>query len=205
MEPITVDFQRGVMRATDDLGWWGDPQELVVEITACEGGFPVQTFKDDKRMIKAVGDSTVLIFGEGDDRTLAMTAKSSMAPKFILTLEPMFRVASMSSPLPCNAENAPREAKKIAKQLQDEKASLETAKSREAQATSRTQKENLRARITELEAKIADYEKSMEQLKKLDVIARALHGKGKIHFRVFYKVGEHEIDFVRTQPVGSGG
>jgi hypothetical protein len=200
MDPITADFDRGVMRAVEDLGWWGQPEALFVEITSLDGEFPPYAFRDNKRTLKAADDTAVILFGEGDERTLAMTALATLTPKFSLTITPMFKVKTMGSPEEFTASNAQREGNKIKKQHQDATDSLATAKIREEQAASRSQKENLRARMEKLESEIAEYAESLEQMNNLSQVALRLQEKGKIHFRVFYKADDREIDFVRTEP-----
>jgi hypothetical protein len=198
-DPILADFQRGVMRALFDLGWAGDEEALTVEITSFEGEFPAHEFKDNKRTMKAVGDSTFVFFGEGDDKTLAIKAEVSLTPKLQLVLTPIFKVKTEAKSLPFNASNAKRVGTGIARDLQDKKESLEAMKTREKETSNASEADRLRTFIAKREAEVADLELAFDQMKKLSEFALAVHDKGKIHYRVYYHVGDDQVDLARTE------
>jgi len=198
-DPIVADFQRGVMRALFDLGWTGDQEALMVEITSFEGEFPAHEFKGDKRTMKAAGDSAFVFFGDGDDKTLALKAEVSLTPKLQLVLSPIFKVKTEAKSLPFNASNAQRVGTGIARDLQDKKESLEALQTREKETSSASEAERLRTAIAKREAEVADLELAFNQMKKLSEFAIAVHDKGKIHYRVYYQVGDDQVDLARTE------
>jgi hypothetical protein len=203
--PIVADFQRDTMRELFDLGWTGDQQALMVEITSFEGEFPEHQFKDDKRTMKAAGDTSVIFFGDGDDKTLAMKADVSLTPKLAIALTPFFKIKTEPKSLPFNASNATRVGNGIAKDLEEKKSSLATLKTKEQDTSNASTAERLRALIAKREAEVADLELAFEQMKKLSGFALAVHGKGKVHYRVYYQVGDDQVDLVRTEERADDG
>jgi hypothetical protein len=141
-----------------------------------------------------------IIFGEGDDQTLKIEVESNLSQKLTLTLTLHFKVKSEPKWQPLNAGNRVNNIT-LGKIEQKEK-SLEAAQRREKAATSRAQKDDAAKRVAEYETELADLKTSLEQLKKLISLAKSMHGKGEIHYRVFYKLGDREIDLVRTEGEG---
>jgi len=197
-EPITADFERNSMRALVNVDWSGDPEALRVEITSLEGAFPPHSFESDKKLLKAADDSTRMLLGEEKNRPLAINVETSLTPKLQLVLTPYFQVLRQEQEQRFNVRIASQVSQKIVLGGRKTQEDLAAAEKRKTNSRDDTQTEKIEARIAELKLQLQEYKTSFEQIQKLKEFYQQVHKKGKIHFRVFYTIDEHEIDLVRT-------
>jgi len=188
-EPLVVDLDRGVTKSTLPIKQLPAPDALRLEITALEGAFPQYTFDPDSTI--RPGGQTEIRFDAEHLRELrfrlAFTVKGRAAR---LEMFSTYQPADKKRPRPLRKADVERlsQMARTARAMQRNLITqLHALKAGDTRRTSvQKQLDALNARLAPI-AKLADFFK-------------AVHGVGKVHFRVFIAVGSREIELVTTQP-----
>ncbi len=194
VEPLVISLDKGGMRAQLDVDWAPDPDQLQLEITSLEGPFPKHTF-DPAAALKAAGGRTLVMFGEPPNQFMMLEVRATMSRKLGITVTPYLKLGNQ--PVRMTMQSV-QQAFAQATALYQQANNLVTQKVGPAQ-----QRDALEKQLPQLAAEMQGYGEIAEK-------ASVLNNTGKIHFRLFFIVGQRQVDVlkssaapVRVNPAGN--
>jgi len=185
VEPLLLDFDRGVARVTlPPLEWSPDAALLRLQITDLEGPFPKHEFRPGST-IAAKGGTDILLAADKDLKITLRVFFETRGRVARIDVFPIYEVAGQQ-PQALKYKEAAAAAAKAFALLQKLRNSVDLIKDNNQK--------------TAVKEQIKGLEKIVEQYAEMPKLYQALHRKGKIHYRVFVAVGDQRVELFSTRP-----
>ncbi|MBW3597436.1 MAG: serine/threonine protein kinase [Planctomycetes bacterium] len=184
VEPISVSLSKPSPRPPQiDLAYPPAEENLQVEITELEGPFPNHTFAP-QNTIKASRDTAQILFGDPPTQLLVLQVQTSMSRgRLGIALTPFINMGGR----PVRLKPGALEQAAATYQAQYQQANnLVTAKAGPEQL-----RKQMEQNLPVLQAMASQYADLAQKAGQIDA-------SGKIHFRVFFTVGQHQVDIIKT-------
>jgi DNA segregation ATPase FtsK/SpoIIIE-like protein len=184
VEPITVSVSKPNPRPPQiELPYPPADEQLQFEITSLEGPFPNHTF-EPQSTIKAERDQMRILFGDPPAQLLLVQVQTSLSRgRLGVALTPFINMGGQQVRLKPGA----LEQAALAAQAQYQQANN--------MVTAKAGPEKVRKQV---EAQLPVLQTLATQYGELAQKAGQIDESGKIHYRVFYTLGQHQVDLVRT-------
>jgi hypothetical protein len=186
VEPLVLDLESGTARRSlPSAEWMPKIGKLRLQVTGLEGPFPAHKFRPASG-ISEDGQVDILLSGEKLPRVGLCVGLSSRGRVVSVQVSAVYQLANQVQ----RSLN-----RKDALGLAGEFYALQSRWQKTLDQLG--EKDPRRA---DLSRQIDLLKESLEQLKALGDLYRRLHHTGKIHFRVFHTVGDHQIELFTTKP-----
>ncbi len=193
-EPLTVSLSRSAARPPQIDIPYAPPDDLLqFEITGLDGAFPSHTFEPQKT-IKAARDNLRILFGDPPTQLLVLQVQTTMSRgKLAVAMTPSLNSGGQLVRLkPGDLEKAALAAQSQYQQTNN----LLTQKVGPAKV--KEVREKMEQSLPLLQAAATQYADLAQK-------ASQLGDSGKIHFRVFYTVGQHQVELLKTNGASAPG
>lgn len=186
--PLAVNYEKpGAVRWTIES--LPDPKSIMIEIGRLEGDF--QASKFDKQPLEGSDTGGVWAGTTEDALILGLKLTTSLTARGIeVKTAPQLKTSVMKRPAPLNLREMASEEKKVALRRDQLTIQINSLPNQKNEAVDR-QRNLLNVEIDKVNA-------YGDQLTQLTSLVENLHGKAKIHFRVYYQTDDGEIDLLTT-------
>ncbi len=183
VEPLLLDLQKGSARTLLSTELLPNEESLRLQVTGIEGPFPAHEFDPDNRVSKD-GHVDVCLMG---------TKLPAVTLRVAMLMTPRSAAVEVSATFEMPDKERPLTLRGLGALLRSvEKREEQARKALGRLADGHPQGEELRRALDTAK-------KVKEQIKALKDLCKRLHEQGKIHFRVFADVDDHQLDLFTTQ------
>jgi hypothetical protein len=185
VKPPGLDIRKGGVHEQFDMDYPPPMGQLKLEVTSIEGPLPAPAYKTGPTI--EVGKGPIVIdFGDAASGALRLEVASSMpSRKFKFDADAKLNVGGSYIRFTTNDL---------------ERAYIAAATQYQIINNRVTQKVGTADQRKEMERQMAQIQAMMQQYNDLAQNAETLKDTGKIHFRVYFVVGERQVDLLKTAP-----
>ncbi len=204
-EPVTVPVieigreMKGAATRPITIEYLPDPRAVMVQITRLDGEFPNAEFRP-ARMMDAVQGECFARFGPPGQKRVLLGFQSTLKSSLQLKIAPYFLVDFEPAPIALtrrNIDDVQQRAKRLEPELVRQ---LDYAKKSPPQTPRRDEA------IGALNRRVAQCQSVPVQIGELREQFNTYYadgqGKATIHYRVFLKAGDHQVDLLTTEQSG---
>jgi serine/threonine protein kinase len=182
VEPPTISLAKANVREQYDVDFAPEPEKLQFEVTSLDLPLPKPTFNPPGATKASAGNIKVL-FGEAPNQLLMFEVRTRMPRKFELSVMPYLMAGNQQV--------------RFTPQVLQQAAAAADAQFKQLQLLS-TQKQQPEAAKQQIEQLLPQQQAVALAYAELAGKVSEMKDSASIHFRVFYQVGEHKIELLKT-------
>jgi hypothetical protein len=194
--PITLNLDKAIAPAKLNLEAPPNPEQLLIEFTAIEGGLPKFSL-DPPQPMKVQGGSQWIRFGENiNEQMLSIQVESKLARVIELRFTPNIKLPTEPKPEKFSVKTLAKHKSNIAvlkTNVSQELSFLEAAARNDRQEFARR---GLAARQNLLQQEMTKLTQAEQQITQLEQL---LDKTGTVQFRVFYDTGSAQVELMRSK------